>query len=441
MNRHLSRAGTGAAFAVILTLSTLAPPALADWTPDPLDKLLAEAAFAAIVRVTGVQPAPGGGPGAEVATVAVRTPIKGVPAGSYLIAGGERDPGLVDFTAGQDLILFWSGGEARTPGKVVGFDRGAVPVLPAQAGAARALLDTVLARGPDLRLTEVLPYLAAARPARVPSGLLASLLAQIRLRATIEDAQAIARLACRPDDFQPQAARAGIALAGALAVEASRKCLESRAAAPDSPFAIDAVEALGDFGDPRSLGALLSLIPALPAKAFETGTDPLDGVDGPGPLDDPEFEGEPKPDRLEDGDDTPPPPEPEKRVDTGRDEPDDNVSPDDDANGEGPLPPGVADEDDDAPFDSDDLVQRMADGGVAEAAVLALGRIGDTRAVTRIARIAREGNVLALHSTVVNALGLIGSEQAQRELQAISRGHPDPYVRSLAQRTLQRLRG
>ncbi len=247
-------------------------------------------------------------------------------------------------------------------------------------------------------------------------------------------------MACRPDDFRRQAASLGIRLAGLLAIAEARVCLERLATTPQGTYAVHAVEALGNFADPRSLQALLALIPTMPPRPFEEGTDKID-EDGPGPDFDPEDEGVPKPDPWEDGDEVPPTPPPEDAIDNGRDEADDDVGEDDDAN-DGPTPPGDVVENDDAPYDpTDDLFARTADGGLTEAAVLALGKLGESAAVTRLSALTREGDNLGLHSSVVVSLGLIASPPAKRELRAISEGHPNALVRTLARQTLQRLNG
>jgi hypothetical protein len=435
MIRKLRRASPGTALVALLGLAAT-PPASADWESMALDDMIATATYVAIAKVVDV--VPGASAGEELATLVVTDPLKGNPQGSFVLEGAERDPSRVDFESGQYLVVFWNDGAPGAPGVVVGRDQGASALTPAQFAPTAALIDTVIARGANLRFAHVMQFLQRGEP-RVPRPVLAALLEQLEGLATLQDRSAIGALACRPDDFQRQAADLGIALVGLLGVEEARQCLERHAQTPQGGHAIEAVEALGNFADPRSAQALLALIPALPPKAFEQGTDPIDGTDGPGPANDPEDDGFPMPDPIEDGDQDPPAQPPEDPIGTGIDEPDDDVSEDDDANGEGPLPPGANEEDDDAPFDSDDPVARMADGGLAEATVLALGKIGDPAAVSRIARIAREGNVLGLHSTVVNALGLIGDATAQRELRAIAQSHPHPLVRKLAQQTLQRL--
>ena len=82
---------------------------------------------------------------------------------------------------------------------------------------------------------------------------------------------------------------------------------------------------------------------------------------------------------------------------------------------------------------------RPADGGLAVSLVLALGKIRDPAAVPRLLSVAAGDEDLALHSTVVRALGLIGGTQAVSGLTAIGNSHPNALVRELARQTLARL--
>jgi hypothetical protein len=91
--------------------------------------------------------------------------------------------------------------------------------------------------------------------------------------------------------------------------------------------------------------------------------------------------------------------------------------------------------------DSSDPQARRADGGLTLSIVLSLGKIRSAEAVPALESLAREGDDLALHSTVVHALGLIRGAAAVRVLGDISRGHPNALVRDQAQRTLERLAG
>jgi hypothetical protein len=79
-----------------------------------------------------------------------------------------------------------------------------------------------------------------------------------------------------------------------------------------------------------------------------------------------------------------------------------------------------------------------ADGGLSLAVILAMGKIGDSSAVSTLLKIAQNGEDLALHSTVVHALGLIGPKSIDA-LTDISKNHPNQLIRAQAQRTLERV--
>ncbi len=437
MNSIISGTRRSLALAALAACGAASTPALADWESLPLDRMIADADYVAVARVVDV--APGAAPGDQVATLALGTAFKGNPPNRFALTGAEADPGLPDFAAGTTVLAFWDAGDAGAPGTVIGREQGIAGIRPEQIAATRSLVETIVNRGADLRVADLLPFLQAGPP-RVPVATMTAAIKQLDAAAKLVDRQAITRLACRPDDFQRAAAELGIALVGQLAIAEARPCLERQATTPGGGYAVSAVEALGNLADPQSLGALLSLVPERAPKPFPQGGDPVDET-GPGPDDDPEEEGTPRPDPQEDGAGDPPRPVPEDRRDTGVDEPDGNIDRDDDADGEGQVPPVPVEEADDDPGVSDDVFMRDDDAGLTEAAVLALGKLRQPAAVPRIAAIAREGRVLGLHSTVVTALGEIGSPAAQRELRAIANSHPHPLVRELAKQTLLRLRG
>ena len=67
-----------------------------------------------------------------------------------------------------------------------------------------------------------------------------------------------------------------------------------------------------------------------------------------------------------------------------------------------------------------------------------MGKIGDSSAVSTLLKIAQNGEDLALHSTVVHALGLIGPKSLDA-LTDISKNHPNQLIRAQAQQTLERV--
>jgi hypothetical protein len=89
--------------------------------------------------------------------------------------------------------------------------------------------------------------------------------------------------------------------------------------------------------------------------------------------------------------------------------------------------------------DEDDAPRAGADGGVSLSTVLALGKIGDASAVPTLRIIALVAYDLALPSTAIHSLGLIGGPDAMEALEAVSRQHPSELLREQAEITLARL--
>ena len=87
---------------------------------------------------------------------------------------------------------------------------------------------------------------------------------------------------------------------------------------------------------------------------------------------------------------------------------------------------------------AEDVNDDDADGGLSLAVILAMGKIGDSSVVPDLLKIAQNGDDLALHSTVVHALGLIGPKSIAA-LTDISKNHPNQLIRAQAQRTLERV--
>jgi hypothetical protein len=87
------------------------------------------------------------------------------------------------------------------------------------------------------------------------------------------------------------------------------------------------------------------------------------------------------------------------------------------------------------PTANPDVTDPSRDGDLVMAAALALGKTRAAVAVAALGRLAQQSPDLALHSTVVHALGLIASADAQLELTRIASSHPHPLVRDQAERT------
>ena len=80
-----------------------------------------------------------------------------------------------------------------------------------------------------------------------------------------------------------------------------------------------------------------------------------------------------------------------------------------------------------------------ASTGALSGAVLALGKIGDATAAPILLELAQRGNDASLDSTVVHALGLIGTPGVDQALDTIGRDHPNPQIRAQARTMLQQL--
>ena len=263
------------------------------------------------------------------------------------------------------------------------------------------------------QLRDVAPYFSSREAP--PPVLIGSLLEEMSARVTpsVDGAQ-LAQFAC-DGSVLPAVQLWAIGQSGRLQIAGARPCLESLVNDPKNRAArIAATDALGDLKMAESVPVLLRLIEPLPGQIIDSKGD--EEPPAVRPASDPEDESSPVADPDERGsgiaiDD--------ERPGTPSTLPDGDVEPD-----------GVP---------SDDAVSRRADAGLSDAAVLALGKIGDPTAVRDLARVAGEGDDLSLHSTVVVALGLIGGEPVLEPLTTISKSHPNELVRELASQTLARL--
>lgn len=91
-----------------------------------------------------------------------------------------------------------------------------------------------------------------------------------------------------------------------------------------------------------------------------------------------------------------------------------------------------------APSDPEDPPARLG-GDSTLSAVLAAGKLRDPKAVPPLRTLALLGADLALHSTVVHALGLIGKGEALTVLDELAGAHPNALIRDQARRTRDRL--
>jgi HEAT repeats len=393
----------GAALALLATA-----PLRADHDLIPLGQLMGRAEAILIGRVTETRPAEGG---KSLMTVAVEETLKGTPPESVRIFASSVDPTHIrPLSAGVRVLAFL---EPRTLQPVAGEHGVMLLGGDGSVGVASEIVKTVLAKGAGLQLRDVTSYFGSREP--LPPGLIGSLLEEMAAHVTPSaDGTQLARFAC-DGSVLPAVQLWAIGQSGRLQIAAARPCLESLVRDPkDRGTRIAAATALGDLKMAESVPVLLTLIAPLPGHQVSESQ----GDEDPppvGPASEPEDESAPAADPEERGS---------------------GIAIDDEQPGTpSTLPDG---ETDDAP--GDDILSRRADGGLSDAAVLALGQIGDPAAVRDLFRVAGEGDDLSLHSTVVVALGLIGGEPVQEPLASIGTSHPNELVRELAAQTLARLR-
>ena len=392
----------GAALALLMTA-----PLHADEGLIPLGQLIGQAEAILIGRVTETRPVGGD---QYLMTVAVEETLKGTPPESVQISASPVDsPYIEPLPAGVRILTFL---EPRTLQPVAG-EQG-IQML-AGDGAVRVaseIVRTAIAKGTGLQLRDVAPYLdSRERLLMLIGALLEELSAHVTPAA---DGTQLAQFAC-DGSVMPAVQLWAIEQSGRLQIAAARPCLESLVRDPrDRDLRIAAAVALGDLKMAESVPVLLTLIAPLPAHqtGSATGNEELPPV---GPASDPEDVSSPVADPEEHGS---------------------GVAVDDERPGTPSTLPDGETEPDEVP--SDDVLSRRADGGLSDAAVLALGKIGDPAAVPDLSRVAGEGDDLSLHSTVVVALGLIGGEPVLEPLTSISKSHPNELVRELAGQTLAR---
>ena len=393
----------GAALALLITA-----PLHADQGLIPLGQLIGRAGAILIGSVTETRPIGGG---KYLMTVAVELTLKGAAPERVQIFASSVDPTLIrPLSAGVRILTFL---ESRTLQPVAGEHGVQVLAGDGSARVAGEIVRTVIAKGTRLQLRDVAPFFGSREP--LPPVLIGSLLEEMSAHVTPSvDGTQLAQLAC-DGSVLPAVQLWAIGQSGRLRIAAARPCLESLVRDPKNRATrIAATSALGDLKMAESVPVLLTLIEPLAGQQVSaTGDDDPPYVR---PASDPEDESSPTAD-------------PEER--------DSGPAINDERPGTSSLPDGDV-EPDDVP--SDDVMSRRADAGLSDAAVLALGKIGDPAAVRDLARVAGEGDDLSLHSTVVVALGLIGGETVLEPLTSISKSHPNALVRELASQTLARLR-
>jgi hypothetical protein len=394
----------GAALALLITA-----PLHADQGLIPLGQLMRGAEAIVIGRVIETRPA---GDGKYLMTVAVEQTLKGIPLESVQISASSVDStDIRPLSAGVRILTFL---EPRTLQPVAGEHGVQVLAGDGSVRVASEIVRTALAEGTALQLRDVAPYFGSRETP--PPTLMASLLEELSAHVTPSaDGTQLAQFAC-DGSVLPAVQLWAIGQSGRLKIAAARPCLESLVRDPKNRATRIAVtNALGDLKMAESVPVLLTLIAPLPAHQVSGSTGDEDPP-AVRPASDPEDESSPVAD-------------PEERSS--------GIGIDDERPGTPSTLPDGDIEPDDLP--SDDILSRRADAGLSDAAVLALGKIGDPAAVRDLARVAGEGDDLSLHSTVVVALGLIGGDPVLEPLASISKSHPNELVRELASQTLARL--
>jgi hypothetical protein len=411
----LSSTGVPAISVVLLALQVCAPiAALADQAITPLGKLAGDASFIVIGGVSEVTSGPS--PGAFVMAVEVEETLKGSGLSRFTLAGSDRNEDSVHRLSPGTTILAFLENPGPALAEPVSGEQGIVVVDETTLDDSREIVIRALQLGDGLRIGDFQDLMR--KDSEAPPALLGSLTEELTLKLTPNDGALIGEMACDAGGvFLPAVQLWAIGQVGAQRFTEARSCLQGMLPiAEPRALSIASAEALGELGDRASVPALVTLLETLPS---DPRLFPDRGGDSTVPTgnEDPEDDGDPVSD-------------PDERSDPGESE----VTPPPTT----PTEPDGQREPDDAP--REDRGNRGADGGLAEAAILALGKIGDPAAVPLLFRIAREGDDLALHSTAVHALGLIGGATVRVPLLVLSLAHPNPLVREQAKQTIARPR-
>jgi hypothetical protein len=386
----------------------------ADQAILPLGNLIGEPE--AIVLGLVLETRDGRMPGEFLLDIEVEEALKGGALSRLTLTGNDRySDSFPRLLKGTRILSFLQ--KDPTGLAPVGGEQGLIVVGSASADVAREIVLRGLKLGASLGLTDFDDLLRAGTP--VPPAILGSLTEELSLRVTQKDQSLVGEIACDSQQaFLPAVQLWAMSRVGPLQVRDARPCLEQFLRdRKNETRAIAASEALGELRDPESAPAIIAFLESLPADRRIIGPDRKGDSSVAIGDEDPEEEREPRPDPEEDSspggiEDLPAPPAPGDR------------------DGER-APDGTP---------SSDRPSRGAGGGMAESSILALGKIGDLSAVPVLFRIAREGDDLGLHSTAVNALGLIGGRTVLGPLRSLSRTHANPLVREQARETYERLR-
>lgn len=454
---------------LIAMLLNIAPAGQADQDVTPLGDLVSRANLIVIGQVESVSEEPE--TGKQSAIVLVEDHLKGDSAARLTLLGDTRDPSVPNFYAGTEILAFLQGsGGTGTPALVAEttlgdstlvadptlingttVDRGDLTngetilsgtrpsfqfvggtsgILELAKGSKTKIMQALApffdTRG-GLRVDDVLPSLRQQQPSLHPA-FVASMLREIGLNLSVGDGSLLAQIACDPrQDFLPQAQQwAQYQVASMKFVEA-RKCLEDTAGKIGDPaLSLAATEALGDMQDAQSVPVLLSILePFVGNPIAPTGNDEDESMNSVRPGSQDEAE-----DSSADAttDETPV----DENIQHEFDDPTREIP------GEDEEASDTA-EAEESESDGSAAAHHSADLGIASSATLALGKIGDPRAVPVLWELMQNADDVALHSTIVHSLGLIGSPESWKPLGEIVSLHPDTLIREQARSTLRRL--
>jgi hypothetical protein len=234
-------------------LLALVSSARADGDVVPLGAFVTQS-DAIVIGVVSQVTAIGAPGGAHLARIDIQQTLKGNPGSSIVVAGNYRDPDDAMFVEGVRVLAFLQGG------RPIGAAAGIVEIADDGAAKQAATIVTRALRNqrPAANFRDV--FLRSGM--RVPRPLLASLLEELALRLTPQDNGLLVEAACDGADAYLPAVRGwAMAQAGRRKLADVRQCLEVAAvSATDTRFAGEALDALGDLGDRRSVPALVSWI-------------------------------------------------------------------------------------------------------------------------------------------------------------------------------------
>ena len=231
----------------------IAASARADAEVVALDALIAQSdaiVMGVVSRVTAIG-APGG---AHLARIDVQQTFKGNRGASLELAGNSLHADDAMFVEGVRVLAFLRG--ARPIAGAAGI------IEIADEGAARQAATIVGRALRNQRAPANYRDVFIRSGMRVPRPLLAALLEGLTARLTPRDSGLLVEAACDTgDSFLPAVRGWAIAQAGLRTFTDARGCLEAAAVSTtDTQFVAEALDALGDLGDVRSVPVLVTLV-------------------------------------------------------------------------------------------------------------------------------------------------------------------------------------